>query len=57
MKIKVIKFRYQRTHVKAKQRVWVKEHKAYHYEIAESVVKFIETWTTNRDNSEFQSDS
>jgi len=56
MKIRVIKFRYQRSGVKPFKRLWVKEHKAYHYEVAEEVVKFIETWN-NRDHSQLQRNS
>lgn len=55
MKIQVFKFRYQREHLKSNKRIWVKEVKEYHYEVAEEVVKFIESWNRNNDHSQFQS--
>jgi hypothetical protein len=57
MKIRVIKFRYQRVGIKIKQRVWVKEHKAYHYDIKPEVIEFLQSWIEQNDNSQLQRNS
>lgn len=56
MKINVIRFRYQREHVKSDIKLWVTE-RTYSYEFCEEVIKFIESWQNQHDNSKLQSNS
>lgn len=54
MKVRVVKFRYMRSDQRPFKRAWYKEHKAYHYEMRQEAIEFVQQWIRQNDNSQLQ---
>lgn len=52
MKVRVVKFRLMRSEQRPFKRTWAKEHKAYHYDMRQEAIEFIEQWKHKHDNSQ-----